>query len=412
MLLQGGEKYPFQGKEIYSFGRKPIEMGRKGFTLIEIVVVLAVVAILAAFIVPQAYQIFARSQEKETILKLEKLKKAIVGDPTIIMNEARTSFGYIGDTGVLPPSLEDLKKKGTQPVYFYNSTLRIGAGWNGPYIEIGTSETQSGLTLDQWGNALVYDTTQQSDPATGATIVGRIISSGPDKTVDTSDDIVMNIFLSESFSKTVGFIKDATGNPFPGVVVTMNYPQNGTLVNSSMTTDASGYYSFDRVPFGNRSVTLDPKLVYALGSAITSPTSTQDTVSFKVTNFSARDVTITSLKAIYSVTPPAYYESVKIGGKTVWSYSTTRAASGTTVTFAPQTVAAGSTISQSVVLRVQSPITEFPELLIGKIGQGASLSIDLINFRDVQTGSAKPVTMTGVSFEIDFSDGSIVIFTP
>jgi len=392
--------------------KRPWRAGKKGFTLLEIVVVLAVLAILAAFIVPQAYQIFARSQEKETILKLEKLKKAILGDPTIIMNEARTSFGYVGDMGILPSKLEDLGKKGTQPDYTYDSTLRVGAGWNGPYTEIGTSENPSGLTLDQWGNALVYDRTEQVDPATGATIVGKITSPGPDKTVGTSDDIVMNIFLSESFSKTVGFIKDANGNPFPGVLVTMNYPWNGTLVKSSMTTDASGYYSFDRVPYGNRSVTLDPKLVYALGSAITSPTSTQDTVSFKVTNFSARDVTITSLKAIYSVTPPAYYESVKVGGKTVWSYGTFRAASGTTVTFAPQTVAAGSTISQSVVLRVQSPVTEVPELYIGKIGQGASLSIDLINFRDVQTGSAKPVTMTGVSFEVDFSDGSIVIFTP
>ncbi len=387
-------------------------MGRKGFTLIEIVVVLAVLAILAAFFVPQAYQIFARSQEKETILKLEKFKKAILGDPTIIMNEARTSFGYVGDMGVLPSKLEDLGKKRTQPDYTYNSTLRIGTGWNGPYIELGTSDHQSGLTLDKWGNALVYDTTQQADPATGATIVGRIISPGPDKTLGTSDDIVMNIFLSESFSKTVGFVKDASGNPFPGVTVTMNYPQNGTLVKSSLTTDSSGYYSFDSVPYGNRSVTLDPKLVYALGSAVTSPTSTQDTVSFKVTNFSAKDVTVTSLKAIYSVTPPAYYESVKVGGKTVWSYGTTRAASGTIVTFASQTVAAGSTISQSVVLRVQSPVTEVPELYIGKIGQGASLSIDLINFRDVQTGSAKPLTMTGVSFEVDFSDGSIVIFTP
>lgn len=385
---------------------------RRGFTLLEVVVVLAVLAILAAFITPQAYQIFARSQEKETILKLENLKKAILGDPTIIMNEARTSFGYLGDMGVLPPTLDDLVKKGTQPNYTYDSTLRIGTGWNGPYTEIGTSEDQSGFTLDRWGNALVYDTTQQADPATGATSVGRVISPGPDKTQGTSDDIVINIFLNESFSKIVGFVKDASGNPFPGVVVTMNYPQNGALLKSSMITDAGGYYSFAQVPYGNRSVTLDPKLVYALGSAATSPAGTQDNVSFKVTNYSAQDVTVTSLKAIYSVTPPAYYEKVKAGGQTVWSYSTNRAASGTIVTFAAQTVAAGGTISESVVLRVQAPVTEVPELYIGRIGKGASLTIDLFDFRNAQTGTASPVAMTGVSFEVQFSDGSVVVFTP
>ena len=78
-----------------------IKTAQSGFTLLEIVVVLIVLAILAAFITPQAYQIFARSQEKETILLMEKLKKAIMGDPTIILNEARTSFHFIEERGTL-----------------------------------------------------------------------------------------------------------------------------------------------------------------------------------------------------------------------------------------------------------------------------------------------------------------------
>jgi len=387
-------------------------MGRKGFTLIEIVVVLAVLAILAGLLIPPAYRIFTRGQEKDTISALQNLKKAILGDPTIIMNEARVSFGYLGDMGTFPSSLQDLWVKGSQPAYSYDPILKIAAGWNGPYLDVGTSDNLSGLTLDQWGNLLVYDKTGGTDPTTNAQWVAKLTSYGPDEVSGTTDDLSLSIYNSEAYSKVLGFIKDSSGNPLQGASVTMNYPQNGVLVKSSSFSDANGFYMFSNVPYGNRSITVDPKLVYSTGSAITTGAA-HDAVTFKVTNFSAAAITITSLKAIFDVTPTAYFEEVQVGGKSVWKFATYRASSGDTINFSfPQTVLGGGAVANSVVVCAQSPVTQVPELVAGMIGKGATLQISLLKFRDAKTGGADAVNMAGVNFEVDFSDGSIVVFIP
>ena len=55
--------------------------GTAGFTLIEVVVVIAVVSILAAMAVPYAVKIIDQSREEATKKEMEDLHNAIIGDP-------------------------------------------------------------------------------------------------------------------------------------------------------------------------------------------------------------------------------------------------------------------------------------------------------------------------------------------
>ena len=60
---------------------------------------------------------------------------------------------------------------------------------------------------------------------------------------------------------------------------------------------------------------------------------------------------------------------------------------------------------------VSSQFFQIPDIRISTVGSGGTLKIELENFDDVQTGNGAAVDMTGVTFRVDFSDGSVTFFT-
>ncbi len=70
-----------------------------GFTLIEVIVVIAVISILAAMAVPYAVKIIDQSREESTKKQVEEIHRAIMGDPK------GPTTGYLGDMGALPTLL-------------------------------------------------------------------------------------------------------------------------------------------------------------------------------------------------------------------------------------------------------------------------------------------------------------------
>jgi prepilin-type N-terminal cleavage/methylation domain-containing protein len=192
-----------------------------GFTMLEVVIVIAVVAILAGMIAPLAVNTIKQSRVNACWEEVQIIKNALVGDPTLTESGSRSSFGFVGDTGVLPgdpnsggDGLEDLLSNtiltGTvvYPNWAQDVASDIWFGWRGPYL----TEAR-----DPWGRDYNY--------ATRAVTVDDnrmafIWSSGMDGlttadplvvTAINDDNIRVSIRQDEAFSMISGNTLDVCG---------------------------------------------------------------------------------------------------------------------------------------------------------------------------------------------------------
>ena len=232
---------------------------KSGFTLVELIVVLAIIGLLAGTITPFVLMNLHQERETDTIAELKEIKYGIIGNPEVVTKEVRTDFGYIGDMGSLPTTLEDLYQKGVQPAYSYDTTKKTGAGWKGPYIDPSLVENLASLKLDAYGSEFTYSTTPFTDATVGATVSAKIVSKGTDGVTGGGDDLSLYIYKPDAFSTVTGFINDSSGSGQSGASVTINYPSAGTLTTSVTTTDSSGRYSFSDIPYGDRSLLVSGK---------------------------------------------------------------------------------------------------------------------------------------------------------
>lgn len=183
----------------------------KGFTLIEMVVSLAIVAILAGIATPLIYQQITSDRIEETREEMKMIYQAIMGNP-----ESGT-YGYVGDIGSLPAGLNDLLAipAGVSPYATYKNG--VGYGWRGPYLN-----TQDNGIVDGWGHEYRY--AQSPDGA------GQIRSAGPDGSFGNADDIL----FPQNPVVIYGTLIVSTwinGIPNPAkTTVEIFYPQNGQEV--------------------------------------------------------------------------------------------------------------------------------------------------------------------------------------
>ena len=96
-----------------------------GFTLIEILVVMAIIGMLAVMVAPNIFNQQAGAQRDSALSQISALEAAL--------------DTYRLDVGQYPDSLEGLVE---------NDSGR--AAWNGPYL-------RREVPLDPWGNEYVYD---------------------------------------------------------------------------------------------------------------------------------------------------------------------------------------------------------------------------------------------------------------
>jgi hypothetical protein len=255
------------------------------------------------------------------------------------------------------------------------------------------------------------------DPTFGSTVLGRLASPGQDFLLQTSDDTAVNFFEAEVLSRVQGYVRDTQGAVVPGVELVLNYPLGGVLATQTLFTDAAGYYSASGVSFGNRSITIKPKLVIASGATTVSGGGGSD-LTFTVRNYSLSNITVASLTAAYTLDPEAWFNQIVVGGTMVYNSNNPRFGNGDTVTFTPITLQGNGLPEESVPIRVQSPVTDVADLVVGKAFAGGSLVVEFRNFRDVETGGGgSNVDVAGVPFEITFRDAAnnvvgVVTVTP
>ncbi len=180
-------------------------VGSSGFTLLGVVLALAVLGIGVALLAPTFFLEITVSKEEQTRRQLAKLVEVIAGIPE------QGTFGFIGDLGRVPRNLGELNDKlntaadcdlgfTTPPDFHFthpggDHRGKVGMGWQGPYVkEIVFADEH---LKDAWGVAFQYTCVQTTRPASDPTTGGldltlrtaRITSAGTDATFGTADDI-------------------------------------------------------------------------------------------------------------------------------------------------------------------------------------------------------------------------------
>lgn len=106
-------------------------MDRRGFTLIEILVVITVIAILAGLVAPNVFRHVGTAQDATARAQIEMLGAAL--------------DGYRLDNGRYPTTQQGLDALQTEP-----TTDPRPRNWRGPYL-------RRSVPLDPWGNAYLYE---------------------------------------------------------------------------------------------------------------------------------------------------------------------------------------------------------------------------------------------------------------
>ncbi len=177
---------------------------RSGFSLIEVIVAVSIMAVLAAAVVPVMFNKLDQARYKRVFADLQAIYEATMG------TQAEDYFGFVGDVGTLPDSVNELIDGTGQ-----------GTDWRGPYLSLAGGAKFT----DVYGNPYVIDS-----------LPIRVRSYGPDGTDNNG--------AGDDLSYPENPLSTFSGNLEAQVYI------NGRLISDATTeqVSASIAYSNDGTP--------------------------------------------------------------------------------------------------------------------------------------------------------------------
>jgi len=234
---------------------------RKGFSMLEMIIVIAIIAILASLITPLAVNYITQKRYDVCNDELKILKQAIIGDATLIEGGIRSSFGFVGDLGQLPLSLTDLISRGSMPLWQQSSYVWFG--WRGPYV----SDIK-----DPWGKNYYYTNNWQGNTPVFQSlnpVIATIWSAGQDGVSGNSDDVSISIRLEDGFSMISGNTLDQCGAAAAFTGIRFYYPAINSIISTvpvNTLLNSPHYNVQTAIPIGVRYMSVGTpamnKLVY------------------------------------------------------------------------------------------------------------------------------------------------------
>jgi prepilin-type N-terminal cleavage/methylation domain-containing protein len=158
---------------------------RRAFTLIEVLIVLAIIATLAGILTPVTMSYIEGAKIVRTQGDAEVIGKAVLSfnEDTALWpiyehgGNFESYYGVLYGPGILPSEIIDysgrLEDQLNSNIPAYPATGEFA--WRGPYL--------SSLNTDPWGNSYIINASGLSSSSTNAVWV---ISAGPDGKIDTS----------------------------------------------------------------------------------------------------------------------------------------------------------------------------------------------------------------------------------
>ena len=206
---------------------RALPLNDRGFTLIELVIVILVIGVIATVATFRVQESVETARYEQTKQELDHLVRAIAGNPEVYTDGARSDFGFVGDNGRLPATLDQL----TQNPGGWST-------WDGPYMKPGLASDD--FKKDAWNINYVYADTVIRSTGSGSNI-DRFIANSSDLLSNTVTGLVIDADLE---SPGTGYADSLR--------VQLIYPNgSGALNTATVTPDALGRFSYAGIPIGN-----------------------------------------------------------------------------------------------------------------------------------------------------------------
>lgn len=203
-----------------------------GYSLIELIIVVMIIGLIAGIAVRSLRSSNEVSRTNATLARMDRLASAIAGNPERVSGGVRSDYGYVGDIGSLPPTLDALV---TDPGGL--------ATWNGPYVtdKFGSGGANYTFRQDAWGVPFQY--------SGGASIV----STGSGTTLTRHIAASVEDLLYNSVMLAITDVERVPpGSTYrDSIRAVLVYPDGaGSYRWRSANPDAGGQVEFDSIPAG------------------------------------------------------------------------------------------------------------------------------------------------------------------
>ena len=209
-----------------------VRASQRGYSLFEMILVIVIIGILAAITMRSLRGAGEAALTEETRAEMDRLAWAIAGDPGLVSGGHRTDYGYVGDVGALPPTLEALA---------VNPGL---ATWRGPYVhddfKTSAGAPESSFRIDAWGRPYAYAGVAITSTGGRIPLTRRLAPDAGRLLRNTVTVVVTDLADSPPGARYVD-----------SLAVILTVPNGlGGLVERRRTPRPDGFAEFDSVPIG------------------------------------------------------------------------------------------------------------------------------------------------------------------
>lgn len=226
-------------------------MRTKAFTLIEVMVVMAIISVLAGIMMPAVWKFWENEEIATTRERMRELKKAMVGDRSLVQNGVRTHYGFVGDFGELP--FDNLSSCAFK---FLNSSDDMAgsrydaANWSGRYLS--SSSDSNNYAVDAWGKPILCMQKTYADGKWTGLTLASIAPSGDviEEVIDVNEVIPTNRITGNVFAA------------YSGLKININPEKSGSFAEITTTCKTLAPFSAYttllpiKLPIGKINVTL------------------------------------------------------------------------------------------------------------------------------------------------------------